>query len=75
MPSPMKTTTLLTDTPAEGQLLANHLTTDLLASLSVTQPDTMPEHLRTAASAPPDAALVSAIYFHAISQANQGWRG
>jgi len=70
----MTTTNLLTDTPAEGQRLANHLTTDLLASLSATQPDTMPEHLRTAASAPPDAALVSAIYFHAISQANQGWR-
>jgi hypothetical protein len=69
----MSLSTLLTATPADGQRLARQFTDTLLTSLP-TKPATMPEMLRTGANRQIDSDLVTAIYFHAISVANDGWR-
>jgi hypothetical protein len=69
----MTATTLLTDTPAAGQRLARQFADELLAVL----PDesaTMPAMLRTGSAGRADPAVITAIYFHAISLANKGWR-
>ena len=65
-------TSLQTATPAEGQALAHQLATFVLREGSPTRA-TMAEMLRRPDDAPP-IALVAAIYFHAISIANRGWR-
>lgn len=66
-------TTLLTPTPADGQQLARKLAGELIASHYPTR-ETMPAMLRTSAAARPDPVVVTAIYFHAISLANNGWQ-
>lgn len=63
---------LQTATPAEGQALAHQLATLVLREGSPTRA-TMAEMLRRPDDTPP-IALVAAIYFHAISIANRGWR-
>lgn len=72
MPSPFPTS-LLTPNPAAGSDLARQLA----AQLPATPPDdaSMAAHLRTAAGRWPDRELATAIYFHAIALANQGWKG
>jgi len=66
-------TTLLTPTPADGQQLARKLAGELIASHAPAR-ETMAAMLSTAALALPDVSVVTAIYFHAISLANDGWR-
>ncbi len=66
-------TTLLTPTPADGQQLARKLAGELIASHTPAR-ETMAAMLTTSATRP-DPAVVTAIYFHAISVANNGWRG
>lgn len=66
-------TTLLTPTPADGQQLARKLAGDLLAS-HVPADASMPAMLSTSVPTHPDVSIVTAIYFHAISIANNGWR-
>ena len=59
--------------PAEGRHLARRLADELLASFPPA-PTSMPEMLRTGSFARPDPAVIAAIYFHAISLVNDGWR-
>jgi hypothetical protein len=66
--------TLLTPDAVSGHALAR-----LLASQLPANPGdgaaSMAEHLRTtAATRGVDAGLATAIYFHAIALANQGWK-
>ena len=63
---------LVTADPAGGRSLARRLADELFATLPPA-PTSMPEMLRTGSSARPDPAVVAAIYFHAISVANNGW--
>ncbi len=72
-PSPAPVGTLVTASPAEGQSLARRLAAELIATFPP-PPASMPEMLRTGSSARPDPVVVAAIYFHAISLANDGWR-
>jgi hypothetical protein len=67
-------TTLITPTPVEGQQLARKLAQELVASHEP-EPATMPAMLRNDTPPRPDVSLITAIYFHAISLANAGWRG
>lgn len=62
---------LFTPTPAEAQRLAGQLTRDLLTGLPAADAS-MQDMLRAAPRT--DPAVVTAIYFHAISLANDGWR-
>ena len=66
--------TLHTATPAEGQDLARRLTADLLGQLHAPLHSTMAEMLQTPTEARPSPHIVTAIYFHAITLANAGWR-
>lgn len=66
--------TLHTATPAEGHALARLLSADLLRHLPAPAAATMSEMLQTSPEARPSPHLVTAIYFHAISLANPGWR-
>ena len=66
-------TTLLTPTPADGQRLARKLAGELIASHAPAR-ESMPAMLSTSATTRPNAAVVTAIYFHAISLANNGWQ-
>lgn len=68
--SPHQPVTLLTASPAEGQVLARRLAQDLLAALPPA--GDMAAHLRPGA-VQPAPELVTAIYFHAIALANAGW--
>ena len=65
-------TTLLTPTPSHGQQLARKLAGELIASHAPAR-ETMAAMLTTSATRP-DPAVVTAIYFHAIALANNGWR-
>jgi hypothetical protein len=67
-------TTLLTPTPADGQQLARKLAGELIAAHTPAGSFSMPAMLSTSAPARPDVCLITAIYFHAISVANNGWR-
>ena len=67
-------TTLRTASPAAGQDLARQLAGQLIGALPETTPHSMPDHLRTTAAARPPLEVVTAIYFHAIALANDGWR-
>lgn len=62
---------LFTQTPAEGQILARQLASELSAGFPAVEH--MPDMLKTTAAARPAPEIIAAIYFHAISQANQGW--
>jgi len=66
--------TLSTATAAEGFSLARRLAEALVASTDSAFASTMPHLLRTQAGNRPSVELVAAIYFHAISIANSGWR-
>lgn len=63
---------LQTSNAAEGHALARQLAALVLREGSPTRA-TMAEMLRRPDEAPP-VELVAAIYFHAISIANHGWR-
>lgn len=65
------TASLRTTSPAESQALADRLAQELLAKLP--EPADMAGYLRSGAVRP-DRGTVAAIYFHAISLANAGWR-
>ena len=65
--------TLLTATPAEGHALARSLATEL-AALATPPASTMAEMLQTPGETKPSPQLVTAIYFHAITLANAGWK-
>lgn len=67
-------TTLLTPTPADGQHLARKLAGELIDSHAPAR-ESMPAMLSTSTPARPDISVVTAIYFHAIALANNGWRG
>lgn len=66
--------TLRTATPAEGQTLARHLAADLLDQMHPPPRATMAEMLQTPTEGRPSPQIVTAIYFHAITLANAGWR-
>jgi len=70
----MPASTLITATPADGQRLARQLADALLSALPST-PATMPEMLRTGANGQTNPTVIAAVYFHAISLVNDGWRG
>lgn len=63
---------LLVPNPAAGQALARLLASQLPASPA--DADTMEANLRTSPGRGIDPALATAIYFHAIALANQGWK-
>ncbi len=65
-------TSLVTADLASGQALARQLASQLPLG-SVTD-DSMAAHLRTSGDRGLDPELATAIYFHAISLANQGWK-
>jgi hypothetical protein len=64
---------LIVPTPAAGHALARLMAAQLPSSL----PDagTMEANLRTGAGRAVDLEVATAIYFHAIALANQGWTG
>lgn len=62
---------LHTATPAEGLDLARRLAAQALAVLPVA--DDMADHLTTLPATRPAPAMITTIYFHAISLANAGW--
>lgn len=64
---------LATATAHEGQRLARELAGDLIASVPAPV-KTAAELLRSGAGSQLDLVTVTAIYFHAISLANNGWR-
>ncbi len=70
----MPVSSLTTRTPADGQRLARQLADEMLASLPDATPATAPAMLRTDTARRPDTGVITAIYFHAITLANQGWR-
>lgn len=72
--SPTIPTTLAVATPAEGFTLARRLAESLVAATGTVHSVDMPVMLRPSAASRPSVELVAAIYFHAISIANAGWR-
>ena len=66
--------TLNTATPAEGRALAHQFATTLFAASAQPVPTSMADSFHSSAANRPSLESITAIYFHAISITNAGWR-